>query len=153
VVEQLNRVVLRSSAAGKFVTLFYAELDHARGRLTYVNAGHNHPRVRRASGDLIALEKGGIPLGLFDGHAYEEAELPFARGDSLLVFSDGLSEAVDSFQQEYGEDRLEALWRELGAGPSAAMLDRSYADVVQFRGAAPQNDDMTMVVVSPHAGS
>jgi len=153
VVEQLNRVVVRSSAAGKFVTLFYAELDHARGRLTYVNAGHNHPRLRRASGEMIPLDRGGLPLGLMEGHPYDEAELPFAPGDALLVFSDGLSEAVDSFQQEYGEDRLEALWREHGHGPGAAMLDRAYADVIQFRGAAPQNDDMTMVVVSPHAGS
>src|SRR5258706_5116756 len=64
IVEQLNRVVVRSSAAGKFVTLFYAELDHARGRLIYVNAGHNHPRLRRASGEMIPLDRGGLPLGL-----------------------------------------------------------------------------------------
>jgi len=92
---------------------------------------------------------GGTPLGLFEGLPYEEAELEFRPGDSLLLFSDGISEAVDSFSQEYGEDRLEQLWKQHGAEPAGAMLDRAYADVIQFRGAAAQNDDMTMVVVSP----
>ena len=148
-VEQLNRTVLRSSAAGKFVTFVYAELDHANGRIRYVNAGHNHPRLRRASGELAALDQGGPPLGLFDGLPYDEGEVPFASGDALMLFSDGLSEAVDSFNQEFGEERLEALWRRSGAGPTSAMLDAAYAEVIQFRGAAPQNDDMTMVVVAP----
>jgi len=153
VVEQVNRAAVRSSAAGKFVTFFYAELDHARGRLRYVNAGHNFPRLRRASGELVPLEVGGMPLGLFEGLAYEEGEQPFAPGDALLLFSDGISEAIDGFNQEYGEDRLEALWKQHGAGSGAAMLQLVYDDVIHFRGAAPQNDDMTMVVVSPAAGA
>jgi sigma-B regulation protein RsbU (phosphoserine phosphatase) len=153
VVEQINRAAVRSSAAGKFVTFFYAELDHAQGRLRYVNAGHNFPRIRRASGELVPLDVGGMPLGLFEGLPYEEGEQPFAPGDALLLFSDGISEAVDGFNQEYGEDRLDALWKQHGAGSGAAMLDLVYDDVIQFRGAAPQNDDMTMVVVSPAAGA
>jgi sigma-B regulation protein RsbU (phosphoserine phosphatase) len=152
IVQHLNTAVVRSSAAGKFVTFFYAELDHQNGRLVYVNAGHNFPRIRRASGELVTLDVGGIPLGLFEGLPYEQAELPFGPGDALLVFSDGISEAMDSFHQEYGEERLEALWKELGHGPTGTMLDRAYADVIQFRGAAAQNDDMTMVVISPHTG-
>ena len=153
VVEQVNRAAVRSSAAGKFVTFFYAELDHAAGSLLYVNAGHNYPRLRRASGEMVSLEVGGTPLGLFEGMPYEEASLEFRPGDSLLLFSDGISEAVDSFQQEYGEERLEELWKQHGSEPAAAMLDRAYNDVIQFRGAAAQNDDMTMVVVSPAAGA
>ena len=148
-VEQLNRAVLRSSSGGKFVTFVYAELDHANGRIHYVNAGHNHPRLRRESGELVALDAGGPPLGLFDGLPYDEGNVSFASGDALMFFSDGLSEAVDSFNQEYGEERLEALWKHCGAGPGSATLDAAYAEVIQFRGAAPQNDDMTMVVVAP----
>ena len=151
IVEQVNRAVVRSSAAGKFVTFFYAELDHAQGRIRYVNAGHNYPRLRRADGAIESLMAGGMPLGLFDGATYEEAELAFGRGDALLLFSDGISEAVDSFDQEYGEERLEAVWRAHGPGPCRAILDRVYDDVVGFRGAAAQNDDMTMVIVSPSA--
>src|SRR5262245_45243693 len=150
-VEQVNRAAVRSSAAGKFVTFFYAELDHARGQLKYVNAGHNYPRLRRASGEVLPLDVGGTPLGLFEGMPYAEGVQPFAPGDSLLLFSDGISEAIDTFNQEYGEDRLEALWKQHGAGPGAAFLDLIYDDVIRFRGAAAQNDDMTMVVVSPAA--
>jgi len=153
VVEQVNRAAVRSSAGGKFVTFFYAELDHARGRLRYVNAGHNFPRLRRASGELVPLDVGGMPLGLFEGLPYEEGEQPFAPGDALLLFSDGISEAVDGFNQEYGEDRLDALWKQHGAGSGAALLQLVFDDVIRFRGAAPQNDDMTMVVVSPAAGA
>jgi sigma-B regulation protein RsbU (phosphoserine phosphatase) len=152
-VEQVNRATVRSAAAGKFVTFFYAELDHAQGRLRYVNAGHNFPRLRRASGEVLSLEVGGTPLGLFEGLPYEQGDQSFASGDALLLFSDGISEAVDGFNQEYGEDRLEALWKQHGAGPTAATLDLVYDDVIRFRGAAPQNDDMTMVVVSPAAGA
>ena len=79
------------------------------------------------------------------------AELALAAGDAVLLFSDGVSEAVESFDQEYGEERLEALWRAHGPGPRTAVLDRVFADVPRFRGAAAQNDDMTMVVVSPDA--
>jgi len=153
VVEQVNRAAVRSSAGGKFVTFFYAELDHAHGNIRYVNAGHNFPRLRRASGELVTLEKGGMPLGLFEGLPYESGEQPFAPGDALLLFSDGISEAVDGFNQEYGEDRLDALWKQHGVGAGAAMLDLVYEDVIRFRGVAPQNDDMTMVVVSPAAGA
>jgi sigma-B regulation protein RsbU (phosphoserine phosphatase) len=144
---------VRSAAAGKFVTFVYVELDHANQRLRYVNAGHNFPRLRRASGEVVSLEAGGTPLGLFEGLPYEEGEQPFAPGDALLLFSDGISEAVDGFNQEYGEERLQALWAQHGAGPGTAMLDLVYDDVVRFRGAAPQNDDMTMVVLSPAAGA
>jgi len=147
VVQQVNRAAVRSAAAGKFVTFFYAELDFARGQLKYVNGGHNYPRLRRASGELVALETGGMPLGLFEGAPFEQGELDFGVGDALLLFSDGISEAMDSFQEEYGEERIDALWRE--HGPATAALDRIYEDVLRFRGSAAQSDDMTMVVVSP----
>jgi sigma-B regulation protein RsbU (phosphoserine phosphatase) len=147
VVAQVNRAAVRSAAAGKFVTFFYAELDHAAGRLVYVNGGHNFPRLRRASGELVPLDQGGMPLGLFEEATFAQGELAFAAGDALLLFSDGISEAMDPFQQEYGEERIDELWLE--HGPASAALDRIYEDVLRFRGSAAQNDDMTMVVVSP----
>ena len=152
-VEQVNRAVVRSAAGGKFVTCFYAELDHALGRLRYVNAGHNYPRLRRTDGALEPLITGGPPLGLFEGAPYDEAELAFGGGDSLLLFSDGISEAMDSFQQEFGEERLEALWRECGRGAGTASIERIMGEVIAFRGSAAQSDDMTTVVVSPAVGA
>lgn len=153
VVAQLNHAVVRSSAAGKFVTFFYAELDHARGLLRYVNAGHNYPLLRRASGEIESLEVGGMPLGLFDDAAYDEAELAFGAGDSLLLFSDGISEAMDAFHQEFGDERLGQLWRQCKHEPGSAAIRRIMDEVIAFRGSAPQSDDMTMVVVSPTAGA
>jgi sigma-B regulation protein RsbU (phosphoserine phosphatase) len=150
-VELVNRAAVRSAAAGKFVTLFYAEFDHAHGRLRYVNAGHNYPRLRGADGTLQLLVAGGVPLGLFEHASYEQAEVSMGPGDSLLLFSDGISEAMDSFQQEYGEDRLDELWRECGQGAAAASIERVMSDVLLFRGAAAQSDDMTTVVVAPAA--
>lgn len=147
VVEQLNSAVTRSSAAGKFVTFFYAELDRAKGVIRYVNAGHNYPLLKRASGEVQKLDVGGMPLGLFAGAPYDEAEVAFAPGDSLLMFSDGIPEAMDSFHQEYGDERLEAHWQG-HAGSGAALLDQVYTDVERFRGAAAQSDDMTMLVVT-----
>lgn len=152
-VEQLNRAVVRSSAAGKFVTFFYAELDHARGRLRYVNAGHNYPRLRRANGEVESLQTGGVPLGLFDELPYDEADVPFGAGDALLMFSDGISEAMDAFQSEFGEERLEQLWGECGHGPGRVTIDRVMDEVIAFRGSAPQSDDMTTVVVAPVTGA
>ena len=147
--DQLNRAVVRSAAAGKFVTVFYAEIDHQREVLTYVNGGHNHPRLRRADGTLDALAVGGLPLGLFEGMPYEQAEVSFGPGDSLLLYSDGISEAMDSFQQEYDETRLDEVWRACGGLAPAASIARITDDVLAFRGNAAQSDDMTTVVVAP----
>lgn len=151
-IDQVNRAVVRSAAAGKFVTVFYAEIDHVGGRIVYVNGGHNHPRLRRASGELVALGTGGLPLGLFEGMPYEQAEIDFGPGDALLIYSDGISEAMDSYQQEYGEERLDELWRACGAGVPADSVARIMEDVIAFRGTAAQSDDMTTVVVAPLAG-
>jgi sigma-B regulation protein RsbU (phosphoserine phosphatase) len=96
---------------------------------------------------------GGVPLGLFDSLPYAEAEVAFGAGDALLMFSDGISEAMDSFQSEFGEDRLEELWRECGHGPGIATIERVMSDVIAFRGSAPQSDDMTTVVIAPATGA
>ena len=152
-VSQLNRAVVRSSAAGKFVTFFYAELDPVAGRLKYVNAGHNYPLLLRADGSVEALKLGGMPLGLFDDIPFEETELAFGPGDALLLFSDGISEAMDLFQQEFGDERLEELWRECGRGAGNVTIDRIMDEVTRFRGAAAQSDDMTTLVVAPTPGA
>jgi len=146
---QLNDAVARSAPVGKFVTFFYAELEHATGALRYVNAGHNHPRLRRANGSIVTLEEGGLPLGLFPGGAYTGGEVSLAPGESLFLFSDGLSEAEDMFQQLFGEDRLESVWAQCGGLGAAAAVERLMGEVNAFRGDAPQSDDMTAVVVAP----
>ena len=149
---QLNRSICRNAGPGRFVTLFYAEFDLASGAMRFVNAGHNYPLLRRRDGALEPLQTGGLPLGLFEDAVYEEGATTLAEGERLLLFSDGITEAIDAFRQEYGDERLEALWSgSLETSPDA-FIARLMTDVGEFRGGTAQNDDMTAVAVVRLAG-
>ena len=145
-VRHINRSVARS-ASGKFITLFYGELELATGRLRFTNAGHNYPLVRRGHGAVEELRDGGLPLGLFEDAEYQQGEIALERGDTLLLYSDGISEAVDPRGQEYGEDRLTALWKAQGARGAGDFIETVLGEVVRFRGSREQSDDMTVVVL------
>lgn len=149
IVRHVNQRMALASSGGKFVTLFYAELDRGAGRIRFVNAGHNFPYVRRADGRLETLETGGLLVGLFPEADYTEGETAFGPDDALLLFSDGLPEAMDTLGGQFGEERLEPLWREVGAAPAGEALARLFDEIERFRGSASQSDDMTAVVVSP----
>lgn len=149
IVKNVNQRMSLSASGGKFVTLFYAEIDRRTERIRYVNAGHNYPYVRRADGHLDTLETGGLLVGLFPEAEYSEGEAAFGAGDALLLFSDGLTEAMDTLGGQFGEERLEPLWREVGAVAPGEALARLFAEIERFRGSASQSDDMTAVVVSP----
>ena len=149
VMDQLNRTVLRLSAGGKFVTMFYGELDHVRGRLRYVNAGHVYPRLRHTDGSIAYLTTGGMPLGLFETTKYEVGEVTLAPGEALLLVSDGIGDAMDELNQDFGEDRMDAIWREHAVLGSARLLERLMGAVRQFRGSTPQTDDETALVITP----
>src|SRR5438876_12310722 len=86
---QVNQSLVRSASRGKFVTMFYGELDVTRGLLRYSNAGHNYPLVRREDGSLVELREGGLPLGILENGEYAEGELELGLADGLLLFSDG----------------------------------------------------------------
>jgi serine phosphatase RsbU (regulator of sigma subunit) len=150
---QVNRSVARSSSGGgKFITLFYAEVDPTKGIVRYVNAGHNYPMLRRADGTIEELVEGGLLLGLFEDAEYKEGEASFGPGDSLLLYSDGISEAVDSRGLQFGEDRLTALWKGATAVATTDVIGGLLHEVERFRGSAAQSDDMTVVVIGPRAG-
>lgn len=146
-IRQLNASVTRSASGGKFITLFYAEIDPAAGSLRYVNAGHNYPLLRLADGTLVELERGGLPLGILADGPYEEGTVAFAPGDALLMFSDGITEALDPKGRQFGDDRLYALWRTRGGGPPEEVIATVLEEVERFRGPATQSDDMTLLVV------
>lgn len=148
-IRQVNVSLANAMARGKFITLWYGEVDVASGTLRYVNAGHNPPLLRRADGELHPLAEGGVPIGVFENWEYVQGEVAFGPGDSLLLYSDGVTEALDAFGTEFGEGRLEKLWREHGRQAPAEMLNRGFAAVAEFRGHAEQNDDITLVVVGP----
>jgi sigma-B regulation protein RsbU (phosphoserine phosphatase) len=147
----VNRSVARSASGGQFITLFYGEIDTARGVLRYTNAGHNYPLLRRRGGELEQLEVGGLILGLFDDASYAMGETAFSPGDDLLLYSDGISEAADTQGQQFGEDRLAARWKSSSSMPAGDVIDTVLDDVEKFRGSAGQSDDMTLVVVGRNA--
>lgn len=146
-IRRVNQSFTRTIATGKFITLFYCEVDISTGMLQFVNAGHNPPLLRRENGDIEKLTEGGVPIGIFEDWEYVQGEVRFHAGDALMLYSDGISEAFDPFGTEYGEDRLEALWREQGSRPPIEVIEHTLSDVAGFRASAEQSDDMTLVVL------
>jgi len=149
----LNQSVARAAGVGRFITLFYAEVDTAARRVRFSNAGHNYPLLRRAAGGIEPLVTGGMPLGLFEDAEFAEGEAEFAPGDALLLYSDGVSEAINPAGEEFGEERLERLWREHGTRPPEQVVEALMQELAAFRGPAVQNDDVTLVVVGAHPGN
>jgi sigma-B regulation protein RsbU (phosphoserine phosphatase) len=144
----LNHGVVRSAQPGKFITLFYGELDPTDGLLRFVNAGHNYPLLRRADGSLEPLIEGGLMLGFGEDIEFVQGEVSMEPGDALLLYSDGVSEAMDLRGQEYGEDRLQEAWQRYGTLPPAEFIATLMAEVEAFRAGAPQSDDITLVLLA-----
>jgi len=146
-VSQMNRYACGNSQNGRrFTTAFIAEFDPASRRLTYINAGHNNPILRRKSGYIERLELGGVPLGIMEAAQYQSGEVMLETGDWLVTFTDGVVEAENNQQQEYGEERFIAM---LHAGvllTPAALLNAIMADLDRFVGDAQQHDDVTCML-------
>ncbi|HTZ73300.1 MAG TPA: PP2C family protein-serine/threonine phosphatase [Candidatus Aquilonibacter sp.] len=144
---KLNEVISNNIALDKFVTVCYATIDAAENILTYASAGHWPPILFRKSGEAIALKDGGAPLGVFSDRKYEDAELQLGSGDRLVLYTDGLTEAMNSEDQEFGERRLgELCRREIGLS-APDLLDAIQKDVVGFC-SGNFRDDFTLVVVA-----
>ncbi len=143
----MNRYACKHSMAGaRFTTAFLAEFDPDSRHLIYVNAGHNAPMLRRASGAIERLDVGGVPLGILSDCAYESAEMDLSPGDTLLIFTDGVVEAENDRSEEYGEERLIRVFN-ANAGLSAdEVLQAIMRDVLAFTGTAPQHDDITCLI-------
>jgi len=144
-ISRLNSGLVRRAIESRFLTSFYG-LIGPDGSLTYSNAGHNAPILITAGG-VRRLETGGVVLGLFDGASFEEETLALQPGDTVVLFSDGVTEAFNAAGDDFGDERLLAgLEAHRGKSPQA-LLDALLGDVRTFCGDAPQSDDMTMVVV------
>ena len=148
VVDALNRYACSNSQGGaRFTTAFVAELDTATGELAYVNAGHNVPMLRRKSGALERPEIGGIPIGVLPEAAYEVGTTRLDPGDWLVIFTDGVVEAINASGEEYDEPRLiGVINRGSGLAP-AALIHSLLAELDVFVGNTPQHDDMTCLVL------
>jgi sigma-B regulation protein RsbU (phosphoserine phosphatase) len=151
--ERANRFLHRTLQRGTFVTLFYGVLDAEVHRLTSANAGHNRPLLLRADGTLERLTHGGLVLGALASSAYQEVAHALGPGDLLLVYSDGLTEAMNGAREELGEAPVEAVLRAHRGATAARVVDALVAAVRAHAGATPQSDDITLLVVKRTSGS
>ena len=147
-VGRLNRYICGQNLGGRrFTTAFLAELEPATGCLTYVNAGHNWPVLRRSTGMIERLEIGGLPFGIRPEAQYERGSISLTSGDLLLIFTDGLIEAEDEKAQEFGESKMLGIVDTVFGKNSVDILDRLMVSVDAFVGFARQHDDITCMVL------
>lgn len=144
----MNQYACSNSQNGRrFTTAFIAEFDPLSRSLTYVNAGHNTPILRRPSGVIERLETGGMPLGIMDDAPYQSATVALSTGDWLAIFTDGVVEAENTAQQEYGEARLITMLHSGVALRPSELLSSIMVDLDRFVGTAPQHDDVTCMLL------
>jgi phosphoserine phosphatase RsbU/P len=148
----MNRYACTNSQGGlRFTTAFLAEYDPVRRTVDYINAGHNNPILRRASGQIERLDVGGLPFGIQPEVKYQAATVTLAPGDWLIIFTDGLVEAENARQEEYGEPRLLTAIEAAKTVEPGEMLKRLMAELDLFVGNTPQHDDVTCMLLKAEA--
>lgn len=146
-IEKVNSLVHRFTEDSVFITFFYCVLDTRTGQLDYVNAGHNPPCVFREDGRKEYLDRGGIVIGVMAGASYEEGAIELGTGDTLVLYTDGITEAANADEEMFGEARLEAVLAEHRHASAREMEEMVYSSIKDFTAGAAQTDDLTMVVV------
>jgi phosphoserine phosphatase RsbU/P len=142
---QLNQQMYENTPEEKYATCFYALYDAGARRIVYTNAGHPAPVLFR-NGAIIKLDVGGTPLGLISPMTYREAEVTIEPGDMLVVFSDGITESENSFEEQFGEDRLiEAIQRTRDYSPES-LVNEIYRSIEDWTGSKVPQDDMTLII-------
>lgn len=146
-IERVNRLVHGYTEESTFITFFYAVLDTRSHELVYVNAGHNPPCVLRANGSREYLETGGLVIGIVPTAEYSAGRAVLSQGDSLVLYTDGVTEATNPNDEMYGEERLEELLVLHRHSPARDIEERVYTSIKDFTAGAAQTDDLTMVIV------
>jgi sigma-B regulation protein RsbU (phosphoserine phosphatase) len=155
-VARMNEFVHRSTPASKYATFFYAQLDQQGRQLRYVNAGHNAPYLLRtgkpstadsAPPEIEQLSVGGTVVGMFPDTGYEEATVELYPGDVLLAFTDGVPEAHNPENEEFGDERLQQLLRQTAHLPADEISARISAEMKNWIRDAEQYDDLTFIVM------
>ncbi len=145
--QKLNGVICNNIAPDKFITFCCCTIDATERRLRYANAGHWPPILFRSSGTPVFLKEGGTPLGIFPDGNYKEAEVQLEPGDRLVLYTDGVTEAMNSDGQEFGKQKLVELGSRNLALSAADLLETIRKEVAGFTGGSFQ-DDFTLVVVA-----
>ncbi len=146
IVSKVNDSLCEDTRPTEFVSMFYSLLDAETATLTYSSAGHNPPIVFRGD-QIIFLEEGGIPLGIVPGSLYDEGRFQLASGDVLLLYTDGVTEAMNQEKDIFGVGRLIDVVQQNLAVDAQSLIDVIYDEVIKFSAGEPQSDDLTLIVV------
>lgn len=147
IVGNVNELVASSTSPEKFVSFFCGDFEPEKKLFTYTNAGHNHPILLRADGSWEELTTGGLLLGVFPESRYEAGRVALRPADSLIFYTDGLTDAQNQEEEQFGEERLRKLVREHRNLCAEELKDKIITTVNDFCAGAPQVDDMTLVVL------
>lgn len=140
----VNRILAQEILPGMFVTVFYGVVDTHTGELEYCAGGHNPPYLITHDGHVRALDgAGGLPIGVMDDAPYKSTRLQLNPNDTVVLYTDGITEALDADEQEFGEKRLEALLATLHTLPAESVVGKTVEAVQGFANGAPQADDIT----------
>jgi phosphoserine phosphatase RsbU/P len=146
-IRRSNKLLYYSTSAEKFATVFYGILDSQRHRLKFSNAGHDNPYVLHAHMAATRLKTGGVPLGILEEFPFEEEEVEMQPGDLIVVYSDGVTEAWNTEEIAFGEERLSEVLHQHHDKSASELIDAIFAAVKRHAGSAPQADDITLVVL------
>lgn len=147
-VKMLNRLICGSVSSARYVTFFYAQLDDADGQLRFINAGHNAPLLySKQKDDFLGLHDGGPVLGLFPDATFNEGMASMQPGDVLIAFTDGVTEAENAAQEEFGELRLQSSVAAVAHKSATEILDHVANEIAAWSKGVRQHDDITIVVL------
>ena len=143
---RINKITCAKCPSNRFITFFFCIMDPRTGGLAYANAGHNPPFMVRANGEISMLPGGGPPLGIVPSATFDEHRCEMNHGDTLVLYSDGVTEAQSPNEEEFGEDRFEALLRANRDKSAQEMVTTVNAALTEWAAGGAPADDITMVV-------
>ncbi|MBN1997217.1 SpoIIE family protein phosphatase [candidate division KSB1 bacterium] len=142
-----NTILFRNTSPNRFATMFYGVLNLKTNQILYSNAGHNRPILVSSSGHITELQSAGLALGFLENTPYSTDLARLDKGDSLVIYSDGVTEAMNPDEEEYGEERLYQLIQSVYDEPARNIQDKLIESVKTFTQGHPQSDDITLVVI------
>jgi sigma-B regulation protein RsbU (phosphoserine phosphatase) len=144
---RVNALLFASTPSNKYATAMLLAYHPETGECSYVNAGHTEGIVLHRDDRVTLLETTGMPVGLFGRAEFEEARVQMSPGDVLMLYSDGVSEAEDINEEQFGMERIVEVLRAFRDEPAAGMAVRMLERIDEFAGAAPQHDDITLMLL------
>lgn len=153
ILTHVNDELCKRNGQSMFVTIFLAVLDTRTGEFRYSNAGHNPPYLTRSDGSVFAIsDRHGPAAGIIPGFAYRSDALHLHPGDTVVMFTDGVTEAMNPDRELFGEERLEELLISAGTAQASEVVDRIFAEVAAHSATADPSDDVTVLTVAFHGG-